>query len=187
MNRLRQIVLGIWILCVVAGIGYYLAHRGDLTKERIADFFRLYQSWFLLIYWVMLIVRAVVLLPATPLILAASMLLPGDPSLVLGVTMFGMAVSSTIIYYFSDWLGVRAHFDRVAPRQVKNVEGWFKHRYGVVLVGGCAFFIVVPTDLVCYVAGMVRMPFRRFICALMVGETLLCTIYIFWLPRVVLW
>jgi uncharacterized membrane protein YdjX (TVP38/TMEM64 family) len=54
-----------------------------------------------------------------------------------------------------------------------------KHRYGVLIVGSCAFFMVIPTDLVSYVAGTVRMPFRRFICALMTGETILCAIYIF--------
>ncbi len=189
MNQVRQIVFGLWILCLVAGIGYYVANRDVLTPTRLADFFRMYQSWFLVLYLSFLVMRAFVLLPATPLIIAGSLLMPTHPWMVLGITLLGIAFSSTLIYYFSDWLGFRAHFERAAPRQVQLVDRWLKHPLGVFIVAGCAFLVIVPTDLVCYVAGTVRMPFKRFLAALMVGEAILCGLYIFgsgWLTQQVL-
>lgn len=163
----------------MAGLGCFLAHPAEFTRERIADFFSQYGSWFLVIHCFMLILRVVALLPGTPFILAAAFLMPEHPMLVLAVTILGMTISSTLVYHISDWLGLREHFDRVAPEHVARVERWLKHRYGVVIVGSCAFFMVVPTDLVSYVAGTVQMPYLRFVCALMTGETILCAVYIF--------
>lgn len=189
MNSIRQVVFGLWILCVVAGIGYYLANRAEFTPTHLAEFFRRHQPWFLLLYLVFLVMRAFVLLPATPLIIAGSLLMPAHPWTVLAITLLGLALSSTLIYYFSDWLGFRAHFERAAPKQIALVDRWLKHPLGVFIVAGCAFLMVVPTDLVCYVAGTVRMPFKRFLGALMVGEAILCGIYIFgsgWLSQQVM-
>jgi uncharacterized membrane protein YdjX (TVP38/TMEM64 family) len=42
-----------------------------------------------------------------------------------------------------------------------------------------AFFPLVPTDAVCYVAGSIRMNFLKFIAAIFVGEVFLCSLYIF--------
>lgn len=189
MNNLRQVVLGLWIIGMVAGIGYYVAHRAELTPTQLAGFFREHQPWFLLLYLTFLVIRAFVLLPATPLIIAGSLLMPSQPWLVLAITLCGIALSSTLIYYFSDWLGFRVHFERAAPKQIARVDRWLKHPLGVFIVAGCAVLVVVPTDLVCYVAGTVRMPFKRFLGALMVGETILCSAYIFgsgWLSRLFL-
>ena len=41
------------------------------------------------------------------------------------------------------------------------------------------YFPVAPTDLACYVAGVLRLPFWRFLAAICLGETIVCAIYIF--------
>jgi uncharacterized membrane protein YdjX (TVP38/TMEM64 family) len=41
-----------------------------------------------------------------------------------------------------------------------------------------AFFPAVPTDLICYAAGLVGMPFRRMMTGLMIGELPLVTLYV---------
>lgn len=179
MQKLRQIMLVLWIVGAVAGLGYYLANRSEFTPEQIAAFLGRNQPWFLSVYFALLIMRVFVLVPATPFILAGALSLPTQPWAVLAITLIGLAASSTVIYYFADWLGFRAHFERVAPKQVAQVDRWLKHRLGTVIVAGCAFFMVIPTDLVSCVAGTVRMPFKRFLAALMVGETILCAVYIF--------
>ncbi len=189
MNRSRQVVFGIWLLCAIGGISFYLANRAQYTPEVIAGFFEEHESWFLLVYFCLLIARALVLLPATPLIVAGSLLLPDHPWILLLVTLVGLLISSALIYFFSDWLGFRAHFERAAPKQIARVERWMKHPMGVFLVAGSAVAMVVPTDLVCYVAGTVRMPFPRFMGALIVGEIILCSMYIFgggWFIKTVL-
>lgn len=179
MNKLRQIVLALWLIGALAGVGYYLVNRSEFTPDQIAEFLGRNQPWFLAAYFAFLIMRVFVLVPATPFIFAGALSLPTQPWAVLTITLVGLALSSTLIYYFSDWLGFRRHFERVAPKQVGWVDRWLKHRRGVFIVAGCAFFMVIPTDLVSCVAGTVRMPFKRFLAALMVGETVLCALYIF--------
>ena len=41
-----------------------------------------------------------------------------------------------------------------------------------------AFLPVVPTDLICYAAGLVRMPFLRMIIAIVIGELPLVMAYL---------
>lgn len=179
MNRPRQVVLALWLLCALGALAWYLPNREQYTPAVIAALLVEHQTWFLLIYFVLLIARALVLLPATPLIIAGSLLLPGHPWILLLVTLGGLMISSTLIYFFSDWLRFRAHFERAAPDQVARVERWMRHPLGMLLVAGSAIAMIVPTDLVCNVAGTVRMPFARFLGALFVGEIVLCSMYIF--------
>jgi len=189
MNRPRQVVLAIWLLCAFFALALYLPNREEFTPQVIAALLVEHRTWFLLIYFGLLILRALVLLPATPLIIAGSLLLPDHPWILLLVTLAGLMVSSTLIYFFSDWLRFRAHFERVAPGQVVRVERWMRHPLGMLLVAGSAIAMIVPTDLVCNVAGTVRMPFARFIGALLVGEIVLCSMYIFggsWVVRTLL-
>ena len=45
-------------------------------------------------------------------------------------------------------------------------------------VAGWAIFPAVPTDLICYAAGLVRMPYRRMLLGITIGELPLVTAYI---------
>lgn len=164
---------------MISAILYYLLHPGQFTPERIADFFRRQQQSFLILFLVLSIARAFVLLPSTPLVIAAALLLPERPWAVLGISLLGIGLASALIYHYSDWLGFRRHFERAAPRQIEQIEHWLKRPLGALLVALWAFVPFVPTDLVCYVAGTVQMPFRRFLAATILGEMVLCSFYVF--------
>jgi len=186
MNRLRQVVLGVWVVALVGVLTHYLFHREHYSPENLAAFLQRHESWALLLFLILSVVRAVVLLPATPLVLAGALLMPGQPWRVLFISLAGIALASTLIYRFSEWLGFRPHFERAAPEQVRRIERWLRHPWGAVCVAGWALFPFVPTDLVCYVAGTVRMPFGRFLGAILAGESILCAVYVFggsWLSR----
>lgn len=179
LNRLRKITLSLWIVAVVGVITYYLLHPGQFTPERIADFFHRQESSFLILFLLLSVARAFVLLPSTPLVIAASLLMPERPWAVLGISLLGIGLASALIYHYSDWLGFRPHFERAAPRHVEKIERWLRHPLGALFVTVWAFFPFVPTDLVCYVAGTVRMPFQRFLPAIVLGELVLCSFYVF--------
>jgi uncharacterized membrane protein YdjX (TVP38/TMEM64 family) len=175
----RRVGLWIWILGAVATLVVVATHPSAFTPQRLAGLLGQHQSWFLLLFLVLSVARAFVLLPATPLVLAGALVFPDRPWTVLGISLVSIALASTLIYCFADWIGVRAQVDRAAPRQIAAIERGVRHPLGAVFVAAWAFFPAVPTDLVCGVAGTVRMPFATFLSAVLVGEGVLCALYVF--------
>ncbi|MBP7416830.1 MAG: VTT domain-containing protein [Pyrinomonadaceae bacterium] len=176
---LRKVLIGLWLAVIVVCIGYYLANPSAFTAENIAAFLERFQGAIWLVYLIFSILRGITLLPSTPLVLAGTMLFPGQPWAVLGVSMTGILLSSTMIYYFSDFLGFDEYFESKNPDLSHKIKAKLEHPLGFLFVAGWAFFPLVPTDLVCYLAGTTRMKFPKFITAVGVGEVILCSFYIF--------
>lgn len=172
-------MIGLWLTVIVVCVGYYLANPSAFTAENIAAFLTRFQGAIWIVYLIFSIVRGITLLPSTPLVLAGTMLFPGQPWAVLGVSMTGILLSSTMIYYFSDLLGFDEYFERKNPDLSHKVKAKLEHPLGFLFVAGWAFFPFVPTDLVCYLAGTTKMNFAKFITAVGVGEVILCSFYIF--------
>ena len=84
-----------------------------------------------------------------------------------------------MIYYFSEFLGFDEYFEDHKPELTHKIKAKLEHPLGFVFVAAWAFFPLVPTDLVCYLAGTTRMDFREFIAAVGMGELILCVCYIF--------
>ncbi len=51
--------------------------------------------------------------------------------------------------------------------------------YSTLFVLVWSFFPLVPTDLICYVAGIVKMPFKYLLIGVVVGESILVYCYVF--------
>jgi uncharacterized membrane protein YdjX (TVP38/TMEM64 family) len=127
----------------------------------------------------MSVLRGFTLLPSTPLVIAGTMLFPGQSVAVLAVSMTGIVLSSSMIYFFSDLLGFSDFFEARKPDLIHRIKVRLEHPLGVAFVAAWAFFPLVPTDLVCYAAGTTRMNFLRFIAAVFVGELILCLVYVY--------
>src|SRR5262249_5652013 len=145
----------------------------------IAAFINTFQTEIWLIYFGMSVLRGFTLLPSTPFVLAGTFLYPDKPGLVLITAMTGILVSSSLIYFGSEVLGFSEYFELKKPGAVDRIRHRLEQPFGIVFVGLWAFFPLVPTDAVCYVAGTIRMHFVKFISAVFVGELILCSIYVF--------
>jgi uncharacterized membrane protein YdjX (TVP38/TMEM64 family) len=166
-------------LIILSGIVSYLVWPDFFTPKNIAALLEKFQGEALLIYLGISIVRGLTLLPSTPLIIAGTLLFPQQPWVVLGVSIFGILVSSSMIYWFSDLLGFGEFFETRKPEHVKKIRARLEHPTGIFFVMLWAFFPLVPTDAVCYVAGSIRMHFGKFLGAIFIGELILCACYIF--------
>ena len=89
------------------------------------------------------------------------------------------AVILVMIYWFSDLLGFDEYFESKKPHHVEKIRTKLEHPLGLGFVSLWAFFPLVPTDAVCYVAGSIRMHFAKFIAAVFIGELILCSVYVF--------
>lgn len=175
----RRFTLIAWATIVIGALAAYFSNPAKFTPEYIAAFLAEFSGLIWLIYLLFSILRGITLLPSTPLVLAGTILFPDKPFSVLAVSMTGILLSSTMIYYFSDYLGFSEYFERRKPELTHRIKAKLEHPLGALFVAGWAFFPFVPTDLVCYVAGTTRMKFWKFIAAIFVGELILCVCYIF--------
>jgi uncharacterized membrane protein YdjX (TVP38/TMEM64 family) len=175
----RAAFVVIWATAIVILVGTYMLFPEHFGPERIAAHLREYEAAALCLYLALSMFRGLTLLPSTPLILAGTLLFPHQPWLVLAISLFGVVVSSGMIYWLSDAIGIAAYFERRKAHHISKIRSRLEHPTGLLFVGLWAFFPLVPTDVVCYVAGSIRMNFPKFIAAIFVGELILCSIYIF--------
>ena len=52
-------------------------------------------------------------------------------------------------------------------------------RNPTTIVTAWSFLPIVPTDLICYVCGVMKISFARFMIGVLIGEGAICAIYIF--------
>lgn len=168
-----------WGLLIVSGLAFYLLRPGLFSPEHIAGLLTKFQNEALIAFLAISVVRGFTLLPSTPLIIAGTIAFPAAPWTVLAISMTGIIASSALIYWFAETLGIAAHFEERKPAAVAKIRRRLERPSGVAFVFLWAFFPLVPTDAVCYVAGSIRMHFGKFIAAIAGGELILCSFYIF--------
>lgn len=178
-ERFRLVALCVWAATIIAAIVLYTSDPQRFSPEQIASYLREFGGTALFVYLAVSTLRGLTLLPSTPLILAGTFLFPRQPWLVLAISMFGIVASSGMIYWLSDALGISSYFENKKPHHIPKIRSRLEHPLGLLFVVAWAFFPLVPTDAVCYVAGSIRMNFTRFMTAIFLGELVLCSVYIF--------
>ncbi len=186
MNGARRIGRWLWVAMIVSVLVWWACNPSVVTPRHIHATLQRYESWALLLYFVVSAVRGCFLIPSTPFVLAGALLFPGNQWLVFGISVIGVLVGSSIIYFFSDRLGFAEVIRRRHAPGLEKIRGRMES-HGVLIVVLWSFFPLVPTDLVCYLAGVIRMRFTRFILAVAIGESVLIAGYVFLGPKLLGW
>lgn len=179
MKTGRRVFYGLWALSILSMIVIYLFNPEVFTVSYLKDFIGTYQNSILSTYIALSLVRGFFLVPSTPFVLCGGLLFPEHLHVVLGISMFGVLVSATSLYYFSDMLGFSLYLERKYPRQIKRWKSRLQRPRASLFVLGWSFFPLVPTDLICYVAGLVKMPYRYMFIGVFIGELILNIFYIY--------
>ena len=175
----RLILLGTWSAVIILAVAFYVSDPSKFTASNIALFITTFQTEIWFVYFGLSVLRGFTLLPSTPFVLAGTFLYPNQPWLVLATSMAGILISSSLIYFCSETLGFSDYFESRKPQTVAHIRHRLERPSGLVFVSLWAFFPLVPTDAVCYVAGTTKMDFLKFILAVFIGELVLCSIYVF--------
>jgi uncharacterized membrane protein YdjX (TVP38/TMEM64 family) len=175
----RFTLLVTWASVIILAIVFYFLYPSAFTASNIASFIKSFETEIWLIYLGMSAIRGFTLLPSTPLVLAGTFLYPEQPWLVLATSMIGIIISSSLIYFCSEALGFHDYFEQNKPKAVEQIRRRLEQPWGLAFVTLWAFFPLVPTDAVCYVAGTTKMNFFKFIVAIFIGELVLCSVYVF--------
>jgi uncharacterized membrane protein YdjX (TVP38/TMEM64 family) len=174
-GRRRWALTALWVLGAGFAIGVFVLRR-DLLEELLAG--ATGASLFVggAVYLALGCLRSFTLIPATSLVLLGTVLLP--PAILFPLTLVGILVSSAAVYYFAEALALDELLERRHAGQLARVRALLE-RHGFPIVVGWAFFPLVPTDLVCYLAGVIRMPIAVLLLGVGLGEGAICGLYIF--------
>ncbi len=143
------------------------------TAEGIHVFVIEFNTLALGVYFSISLIRGLFLIPSTPFVLAGALLFPTNLSLVFVISMLGIMGSGTFIYHAAHFLD----FSEKRGEKINRLNEKIR-RSGFWIVLTWSFFPLVPTDLICWVAGRVRIAFWKYILALFIGEAVLVAIYL---------
>jgi len=174
----QKLLKWLWISIIAICVIIYIADPSVFTNETIAAFISKFSSYAWTTYFLIHLLRGFVLLPSTPLIFAGVILFPHQLIWVLVVSLIGILSSSLLIYYCSDKLGFSSFF-KSESKKIKLIKEKLSGKYGFYYILFWSFFPIVPTDVICYVSGALRIKLHVFIGALLLGELVLCSMYIF--------
>jgi len=174
-ERRRQILTAVWLLGAGFAIWVFVFRR-EALQELLdsASGASLIAGGAL--YLALGCLRSFTLIPATSLVILGTVFLP--PALLFPLTLVGILASSAAVYYFAEALHLDELLQRKHGEQLARVRGLLE-RHGFPIVVGWAFFPLVPTDLICYLAGVIRMPIAALLLGVGLGEGAICGIYIF--------
>lgn len=171
----RRILTALWIAGAGFALYVYFFHRDSLE-----DLLSSASGTSLVaggaVYLVLGCLRGFTLVPATSLVLLGIVFFRPWP--LFALTLAGILASSTCVYYFAEAM----HLDEVLWKKYERRMAQLKsllERRGLPIVIGWAFFPLLPTDAVCYLAGVVRMPLTKVLLGVALGEGAICAIYIF--------
>lgn len=169
----KKLAHGFWLLSIIVVGTYSLLNPHLYDPDNIVSFIEKFGSHLLVFYIIFSLLRGFFFVPSTPFVIAGSALFPGEYIWVLLITMTGVIFSSTLLYFFSDSLGFSHFFKKKYPKRINQIENYFNKRNAIFFVIGWSFFPFVPTELISYVAGITKMPYKFMISGIIIGEFIL--------------
>ena len=175
---LIQHINTIWLLIVVVCAGMLLLYPEALSRDSISDFLNVLGTLALIVYIVLSLTRALLMIPCTPFVLAGGITFPEMPILVMAISYAGIVAGAYLVYSFPSFGSYDEFLEEKYPDKVQFLKEKMHGPYAFWIVAGWSFFPLVPTDVICYVGGLVKMSFRKMASAVVIGEIPLVTLYV---------
>jgi uncharacterized membrane protein YdjX (TVP38/TMEM64 family) len=179
LKQAKKIIHYIWIGLVIVGLFFLIINPDAFSVKGISAFLKKSGHWVWLVYIIITLLRGLLLFPSTPFVLAGAILFPDQLILVGVVSMLGILSSATLLYYFADRFGFGDYLYKKAPHRIEKAHIELNKPKGKWLVAAWAWFPFVPTDIICYVAGLVKMRYSIMITGIFLGEAILISLYLY--------
>ncbi len=174
-TAVRFALLAMWLLIVGGALYLYFFER-EFIQQELRSAFSASLLVGSIIYMLLGSFRAFTLVPATFLLLVGLPFFP--PLYLLVITMVTVVVSSSIVYFFAEALHMDEYFENNHPRQIQTLKRLL-NQYQLPIIIGWSFLMFLPTDLICYVCGTLRINFTKFIVGVVIGEGSVYAIYVY--------
>jgi len=171
----QKIVLIIWIIAVILILSVYYLDPGFFDFSRLDEFAENYYFPALLVYFILLSLRGLTLLPSTPVLIAGILIF--EPFTVFFVNIAGFLVSATLVYRYSGYLRAGDYFEHRYPEEIAWIRNLFRKREIPVIAGWsvCPF---THTDLIIYVSASLKIRLRKCLAGVLIGESFINAFYI---------
>lgn len=183
-RSVRKILIVLWLFLLVTLGTKGIFDPSFFRPENLVALLQQFGPFLLLAYFLLSILRGFTLIPSMPFVVAGVLLFPDNLPFVYIISLAGILLSSTLIYYFSQEMGFDEYFEKHASYH--RIEKWIRS-HGFPFIFVWSFVPFLPTDLVCYIAGTVGVPYRRFILAVALGEALICFPIVFGMESLLAW
>jgi len=172
----KRIVLAIWIFAVAVLLSVYYGIPDLLDFSQLGTIAENYYLLALLVYFMILSIRGLTLLPSTPVLIAGILIF--NPYHVFIVNIAGFLVSATLVYRYSGYLGIGDYFEKKFPTEIARIQKLFQRREIPVIAGWsvCPF---THTDLIIYVSASLNIRLKKCLTGVLIGESLINAFYIF--------
>jgi uncharacterized membrane protein YdjX (TVP38/TMEM64 family) len=107
------------------------------------------------------------MIPSTALLLAGVLIF--DPIELFIMDMVGIITSSTIVYYFSRYMGFATYFETRHRKYIQKIRNGFRNNEIPIIVGW-SFFPFVPTDLIVYVGSTLEVSVFNCLLGVFIGN-----------------
>ena len=171
----RRLTLRLWLLVLTGAFYVYFFHAVWLERA-LAAVSSSSPGWKYAVYLALGCARGFTLIPVTYLVLAGMLVLPSLP--LYALTIAGIIVSSTAVYYFAETMRFDEFFERRYPAQVARLRAVLQRRELPIVIAW-SFLPIAPTDLVCYVCGALKVDLKKCLLGVVIGEGTICAVYIF--------
>lgn len=174
MKLNKRYVFFIWVLfLIVCGIFFFF------NRDSVSVIFTFISSQIWLLYILIFVagsLRGFTLIPATYLIVLALPFISAVPLYFL--IMSGVMVSSLSVYYFFEYLQIDELFGNKHKALVQKARNLLSaYELPVIIFWSMAPFL--PSDIICYISGTLRVNVYKFMLGMFIGEGVLCAVYIF--------
>lgn len=173
--RLRSVLGTIWLVGMAVALYIVIFHHDVIVARLEAATAASFIAGGV-VYLALGCLRGFTLIPATYLVVVGVIFFPPAPLFLL--TLVGILVSSASVYYFSEAL----HLDELLTQKHAAHVGRLRHlldRHGLPIIVAWSFFPLAPTDLICYLSGVLRIRIATVLLGVAIGEGAICAIYIF--------
>lgn len=169
----------LWLVTVAIVLIGIALNPELLNRESIAGFLDGLGSSALFAYIGISLARALLMMPSTPFILAGAIAFSHMSVLVFIISYIGVVAGTLLIYTFPAFGSYDEYLEEKYPKQIGQIKEKMQGPYSFWIVVGWSFFPLVPTDLISYVAGIAKMPFKKLVAAVILGEFPIVTFYVF--------
>jgi uncharacterized membrane protein YdjX (TVP38/TMEM64 family) len=172
---LRRLLICAWLLVVGGGVFLFFFRRSALY-DALSDASSISFLAAAALYFAFGCLRGFTLIPSTTLLLAAVPVF--QPAPLFALTLIGILISSTSIYFFAEALHLDEVFAALHGARLERLKRAMTH-YELPVIVAWSFFPLAPTDLICYACGVFRVRFWKCLVGVAIGEGAICGIYIF--------
>ena len=171
----QKIVLAIWICVVILVLSVYYIDPGLFDLSGLDEFAKNFYIPALLVYFILLSLRGLTLLPSTPVLIAGILIF--EPVTVFFVNIAGFLVSATLVYRYSGYLRAGDYFEKKYPAEIAWIRGLFRKREIPVIAAWsvCPF---THTDLIIYVSASLNIRLKKCLTGVLIGESFINAFYI---------